>query len=63
MLGLKWGISQLTNRHNQTYFDLLELIHQQEEIIQKQGETIAELVNKTAEQENIIETLMQVHLR
>lgn len=48
---------------NQTYFDLLELIHQQEQIIQKQGETIAELVNKTAEQENIINELIQEQLR
>lgn len=34
--------------NNQTYFDL----------IQKQGETIAELVNKTAEQENMINLLI-----
>lgn len=49
--------------NNQTYFDLLELIHQQEQIIQKQGETIAKLVNETMEQESIINTLIAEHLR
>jgi len=44
---------------SQTYFDLLELIHQQELVIQKQGETIAGLVNDTTEQENLINLLMQ----
>ena len=46
------------NKENQTYFDLLDLIHQQEQIIHKQGETIASLVNQTAEQESIINSLM-----
>lgn len=39
--------------------DLLELIAEQEKIIAKQNETIAKLVNKNLEQENMINTLMQ----
>lgn len=41
------------------YLDLLDIIKQQEEIIAKQNETIARLVNETAEQENMIHVLMQ----
>jgi hypothetical protein len=41
------------------YLDLLDIIKQQEEIIAKQNEMIARLVNETAEQENMISVLMQ----
>jgi hypothetical protein len=44
---------------SQTYFDLLELMHQQELVIQKQGEMIEKLVNDTNEQENLINSLMR----
>lgn len=44
------------------YLDLLDIIKQQEEIIAKQNETIARLVNETAEQENMISVLMREHL-
>lgn len=38
-------------------FYLLELLQQQEEIIEKQNEAIASLVNETVEQECIIDEL------
>jgi hypothetical protein len=38
---------------------LLELIEKQEEIIEKQNKTIAELVNENYEQENMIKVLMR----
>jgi hypothetical protein len=42
-----------------TFLDLLEIIDQQERLIIKQNETIAKLVNETAEKENIINELMK----
>lgn len=41
------------------YYDLLEIIEKQEEMISKQRETIAKLVNENMEQENMINVLMQ----
>jgi len=49
----------MSNGKIETCMDLLELINQQEKIIAKQNETIAKLVNKNLEQENIISTLMR----
>lgn len=43
----------------QTCLELLELIKQQEEMIIKQNETIAKLINENAEQENMINVLMR----
>lgn len=37
-----------------TYFDLLDVIKKQNEVIVKQGELIAKLTNERAEQENFI---------
>lgn len=41
------------------YYDLLEIIDKQEEMIKKQNETIAKLVNENLEKENMIEVLSQ----
>ena len=41
------------------YYDLLEIIEKQEEMISKQRETIAKLVNENIEQENMINKLIQ----
>jgi hypothetical protein len=41
------------------YYDLLEIIEKQEEMISKQRETIAKLVNENLEKENMINELMQ----
>ena len=42
-----------------TFLGLLEIIDQQERLIIKQNETIAKLINETAEKESIINALMQ----
>jgi hypothetical protein len=42
-----------------TFLDLLEIIDQQERLIIKQNDTIAKLVNETAEKENTINELMK----
>lgn len=39
--------------------ELLETIHQQEQIITRQQNIIAKLTNENAEQENMINTLMK----
>lgn len=39
--------------------ELLEIIEKQKEMINKQNEVIAELVNQNAEQENMIDELMK----
>lgn len=44
---------------NKIYYDLLETIEKQEEMIKKQNETIAKLVNENLEKENMINVLMQ----
>ena len=41
------------------YYDLLEIIEKQEDMIKKQNELIAELTNENAEKENMINELMQ----
>ena len=43
-------------------YDLLELICQQQEIIEKQNKTIVRLVNETVEQESIINSLMMEYV-
>lgn len=42
-----------------TYFDLIELVEKQGKIIKQQAETIAKLINETAEKENMINELMK----
>ena len=41
------------------YYDLLEIIEKQDEVIAKQNETIIKLTNETLEKENMINELMQ----
>jgi len=41
------------------YLDLLDIINQQEKIIVKQNETIARLINETAEKENMLNEIMK----
>lgn len=41
------------------YYDLLEIIEKQDEMIRKQNELIAELTNENLEKENMINALMQ----
>lgn len=41
------------------YYDLLEIIEKQEEMIKKQNEVIARLTNENLEKENMINELMQ----
>lgn len=41
------------------YYDLLEIIEKQEEMIKKQNDLIAKLVNENMEKENMINALMQ----
>lgn len=42
-----------------SYFDLIELIEQQNQVIMNQSKTIVGLLNENAEQENMINVLMQ----
>ena len=41
------------------YYDLLEIIEKQDEMIRKQNELITRLVNENAEKENMINELIQ----
>ena len=41
------------------YYDLLEIIDKQEEMIKKQNDMISKLVNENVEKENIIKVLTQ----
>ena len=41
------------------YYDLLEIIEKQEEMIKKQNEVIARLTNESLEKENMINELMR----
>lgn len=41
-----------------TYFDLLDIIKKQNEVIVQQGELIAKLANERAEQENLINAFL-----
>ena len=41
------------------YYDLLEIIEKQEEMIKKQNKLIAELTNENLEKENMISELLQ----
>lgn len=52
---------KITNK-SETCIELLELIDQQEQMIAKQDDIIARLVNENVEQENMINILMQEHL-
>lgn len=47
--------------HNKSklYYDLLEIIEKQEEMMRKQNELIVELTNESLEKENMINILMQ----
>jgi len=45
--------------HNKLYYDLLEVIEEQDETIHKQNKLIVELTNENLEKENMINTLMQ----
>lgn len=51
--------SQLRNLDIKLVYDLLEIIDKQEEMIKKQNDMIAKLVNENAEKENMINELMQ----
>ena len=51
----------MENRYR-TCLELLEIIKQQEEMIIKQDEVIARLVNDNAEQENMINELMKDYI-
>ena len=42
------------------YYDLIEVIEKQDEVICKQNQTIANLVNENAEKENMINELMKL---
>lgn len=41
------------------YYDLLEIIENQEKMIQRQNKLIAELTNENLEKENLINELLQ----
>ena len=41
------------------YYELLDIIEKQEDMIRKQNELIAELTNENLEKENMINVLMQ----
>lgn len=41
------------------YYDLLEIIEKQDEMIRKHNEVIARLTNENLEKENMINVLMQ----
>ena len=41
------------------YYELLDIIEKQEDMIRKQNELISELVNENMEKENMINVLMQ----
>lgn len=45
---------------NKLYYDLLEVIETQQDMINRQNELIAKLVNENLEKENMISELMQV---
>ncbi|MEI3605916.1 hypothetical protein SPD48_09460 [Pseudogracilibacillus sp. SE30717A] len=47
------------NDKTNTYFDLIELIDKQSNVIKKQSKTITKLLNENAEQENMINELMR----
>ena len=48
--------------NSKIYLDLLDLIDRQEQVILRQNEIIVRLVNETAEQEAVINSLMQERL-
>lgn len=50
------------NSLSKTYFDLTELVEEQGQIIKQQSETIAKLINESAEQENLINVLLSERL-
>ena len=41
------------------YYDLLDIIEKQENVIKKQNETIIKITNENLEKENMINELMQ----
>lgn len=41
-----------------TYFDLLDIVKKQNEVITQQGELIVKLVNERTEQENLINAFL-----
>lgn len=43
---------------NKSYYDLLEMLELQQDMIDRQNDLIAELVNENAEKENMINVLM-----
>lgn len=48
----------MENRKTETYFDLIDLIEQQEKVIKNQSNIIIKLLNENAEQENLINELL-----
>lgn len=41
------------------YYDLLEVIEEQDKVIKKQNDTIIKLTNENMEKENMIDTLLK----
>lgn len=52
------SVAELEALEQCTYFDLLDIIKKQNEVITQQGELIAKLVNERAEQENLINAFL-----
>lgn len=51
-------MTHLEKNLSKSYFDLVDLIEQQGEVINNQSSTIARLLNENAEKENLINELM-----
>lgn len=51
-----WSICSMQSK---LYYDLLEIIEKQDEVISKQNSLIARLTNENAEKENMINELMK----
>lgn len=52
----------MTNSTNELHKHLLEVIEHKDQLIEKQNEMIAKLLNENAEKENMINELMKEHL-
>ena len=50
---------KIMSNKTKLYYDLLEIIEKQGQLIKKQDNAIAELVNENAEKENMINELLQ----
>ena len=52
-------VVKIMSNKTKLYYDLLEIIEKQGQLIKKQDNAIAELVNENAEKENMINELLQ----